>query len=161
MYATENGVDHLGDEKPDDLMFKVVPGAHHGWPYCFELGGVKHDDTNRTWARKSINCAEVPKAFLSFGPHAAPLGVTYFENAHPLLEGSLLVALHGSHEPELRLGYKIVRVTLDGKQEIFMDGFMAQNGERSARPVHILQESENAFFFSDDYGGRVFYVYAE
>lgn len=160
MYATENGVDHLGDAAPDDVMFKVVKGAHHGWPYCYELGGKKFDETNKSWNRDTVNCAEVPMSFVSFGPHTAPLGVTYFEKAHPLLEDSLLVALHGSHKPELQSGYELVRVSRDGVADTFMDGFMAPDGERIARPVHILQVGESSFYVSDDFGGRVFYIFA-
>lgn len=160
MYATENGVDHLGDEAPDDVMFKVVEGAHHGWPYCYESAGQKLDEANKSWTRKTVNCAEVPMSFVSFGPHTAPLGVTYFKTGHPLLRDSFLVALHGSHKPELRNGYKLVRVMRDGTQETFMDGFMTGSGERTARPVHVLQVDDSSFYLSDDYGGRVFYVYA-
>jgi glucose/arabinose dehydrogenase len=160
LYATENGVDHLGDEAPDDVMFKVVPGAHHGWPYCYETAGQKLDETNKSWKRKTVDCADVPMSFVSFGPHTAPLGVTYFKNAHPLLQNTFLVALHGSHKPELKYGYKLVRVMRDGSEETFMDGFMTASGERVARPVHILQADENSFYLSDDFGGRVFYIYA-
>lgn len=160
LYATENGVDHLGNEKPDDLMFKIEEGKHYGWPYCYELDGKKYDDMNRSWKHKSITCADVPMSFASFGEHAAPLGVTYFGGSHPLLRDSFLVALHGSHQAELRDGYKVVRVSRDGKQDTFMDGFMTKQGTRVARPVHILQVDGTSFYLSDDHGGRVFYIYA-
>lgn len=161
MYATENGVDHLGSDAPDDVMFKVVPSAHHGWPYCYELGRKKFDETNKSWKRKTVDCAQVPMSFVSFGPHTAPLGVTYFKTAHPLLESSFLVALHGSHQAELRYGYKLMRVSRTGAQDTFMSGFMDESGARIARPVHILQADASSFYVSDDFGGRVFYVYAE
>jgi len=161
LYATENGVDHLGGEKPDDGMYRLEKGKNYGWPYCYELGGVKYDDAGRVWQRKSVDCADVPKYFVSFGPHAAPLGLMYFEGGNALLDKTFLVALHGSHDPKLEQGYAVVRVTLDGKQEIFMDGFIDSSGKRPARPVAFLKKDENSFFLSDDHGGRIFYIYSK
>jgi glucose/arabinose dehydrogenase len=70
------------------------------------------------------------------------------------------VALHGSFEPELRKGYELVRVTRTGETAVFMDGFQREDGSRIARPVDILQRGENSFFFTDDFSGRLYYVYA-
>lgn len=161
LYATENGVDHLGGEKPDDGMYKLEKGKNYGWPYCYELNGVKYEDAGRAWQRKSVNCAEVPKYFVSFGPHSAPLGLMYFEGSKTLLDKTFLVALHGSHDPKLAKGYALVRVTLDGKQETFMDGFIDSAGKRPARPVAFLKNDETSFFLSDDHGGRIFYIYSK
>lgn len=160
LYATENGTDHLGNDAPDDVLFAVEKGAHYGWPYCYEVDGVKHADTSREWQREPIDCTDVPMSFSAFDPHAAPLGVTYFENAHPLLENSFLVALQGSWQPEIGTGYQIVRVSREGEQEVFIDGFLAGDGERVGRPVHVLQRDQNSFFVTDDFNGRLYYVYA-
>lgn len=161
LYATENGVDHLGDADPDDVLFKVSEGKHYGWPYCYEVDGVKYADTAVAWQREPVVCDTVPQSFVGFDPHSAPLGIRYFESAHPMLENTFLVALHGSFQPRIGNGYQLMRVTLDGKQDVFMDDFINEAGERAARPVDILQHDENAFFFTDDHGGRLFYVYAQ
>ena len=50
---------------------------------------------------------------------------------------------------------------MDGTQEIFMEGFLGEDGKRFGRPVAILQNDENSFFFTDDFGGRLYYVYAK
>lgn len=161
LYATENGVDHLGADAPDDVMYKVQEGEHYGWPYCYELDGEKHDEPGRTWERKPGLCDELGQAFVSFGPHTAPLGVTYFEDASSELAHTFLVALQGSWQPELRKGYQVVRVTEDGAIDVFIDGLQAPNGERLARPVGILQKDKGSFFFTDDYNGKIYYVYAK
>lgn len=163
LYATENGVDHLGVDDPDDTMYRIEEGKHYGWPYCYESRGEKFDETIREWARKDVNCqADVPKSFAAFGSHTAPLGLAYFgPDAHPVLRNSFLVALHGSFREEIGHGYRLMRVLPDGTQEIFMDGFLDSEGKRVARPVDILPYDEDSFFVTDDHGGQVFYVYAK
>lgn len=160
LYATENGADHLGIGAPDDLMYHVREGEHYGWPYCYESDGTLTLDTSVAWER-ALPCAEVPHSFAGFAPHAAPLGLTYFGNTHPTLRNSFLVALHGSFDAEVKSGYQIVRVGMDGSQEVFMDNFQGESGERFGRPVDILQKDENSFFVTDDHTGRVYYIYAE
>ncbi|MCH7882905.1 PQQ-dependent sugar dehydrogenase [Patescibacteria group bacterium] len=181
LYATANGADHLGPQAPDDGMYKLIEGEYYGWPFCYELNGKIYPDTSRKWTQ-SFSCAQVPRSFSAFEPHAAPLGIEYFsKDAHSVLKNTFLVALHGSFEPKIGAGYHIVRVSKDGEQEVFMDGFLTekrpQTGwlistayahsdqptgdiERFGRPVDILQNDVNSFFFTDDYKGRVYYVYA-
>jgi glucose/arabinose dehydrogenase len=113
------------------------------------------------WQREPVDCESVPLSFVAFDPHSAPLGLRYFENAHPLLEGSFLVALHGSFQRSIGNGYQIMRVSKKGVQEVFMDGFLDDEGERVARAVDILQKDEDSFFMTDDFGGRLFYIYAK
>lgn len=181
LYATVNGADHLGPRAPDDVMYKLTEGAHYGWPYCYESSGAYVPDTARKW-EKSFSCENVPLSFAAFEPHAAPLGIEYFSSdSFPALKNSFLVALHGSFEPEIGTGYHVVRVSKDGKQDIFMDGFLAAKPaqssglintasahgdhptgeiERLGRPVDILKKDVNSFFFTDDFKGRMYYVYA-
>ena len=163
LYATENGVDHLGVDDPDDTMYLVEEGRHYGWPYCYESRGEKHDETIREWARKDIDCqTDVPKSFAAFGSHTAPLGLWYFDNAaHEALRNSFLVALHGSFREEIGHGYRLMRVLPDGTQDVFMEGFLDSEGKRVARPVDILPYDESSFFVTDDFGGQIFYVYAK
>jgi len=160
LYATDNGVDHLGPDQPDDRLYRIEEGAHYGWPYCYEVDGAVYPDTTIAWA-ESFDCDTVPLSHTAFEPHSAPLGVTYLDTAaHPLLRDSFLVALHGSFDTSLRTGYSLTRVTRDGEAAVFMDGFQLPNNERVARPVHVMQWDQNSFFFTDDYNGRLYYVYA-
>ena len=162
LYVTENGVDHLGNGDPDDVMFRVEEGKHYGWPYCFESNGVKRTDTSVPWQRSPVDCASVPVSFASFGAHTAPLGIQHFGNdVHPALRNSFLIALHGSFHVELGNGYQLVRVGEDGAQNLLMEGFLNGQGERVARAVDILPYDADSFFVSDDYGGRILYVYAK
>ncbi len=161
LYATENGVDHLGNDDPDDLLYKIEEGRHYGWPYCFEAGGEKYRDNSRAWTREPVDCSSVPVSFAGFDPHSAPLGVTYFgTNAHAALKDSFLVAMQGSWQPEVGKGYEVLRVSKEGEIDVFLTGFMDDAGERIGRPVHVLQRDKNSFFLTEDFSGRMYYVYA-
>lgn len=158
LYATANGADHLGVNAPYEGLYKIKQGEYYGWPYCYRDEENVVADTSQEWER-DFSCENAPKPFTVFEPHSAPLGLAYFDgSAHPTLRNSFLVALHGSFEPEVRAGYKIVRVKKDGTHEPFIDGFQNEDGERFGRPVDILQHDKNSFFFTDDMGGRVYFV---
>lgn len=159
LYATENGVDHLGDEAPNDVLYKIEEGKHYGWPYCFELSGVKKAETSAAVQPLAMDCEDAGTSFVSFEAHTGPLGVTYFNEGHPLLKGFLFVAQQGSWEPRIGKGYQVLRVGLDGTQEVFLTGFI-QDGERTGRPVHVMQFDENSFLLTEDFGSRMYYVYA-
>lgn len=159
LYVTANGVDHLGDNAPDEMMYELSEGEHYGWPYCYESNDMAIQDTSQNWNNQPFSCLVAPRPLTTFNPHAAPLGLEYFENFHPTLNGSFLVALHGSFDKTVRSGYQIVRVSKDGEQEVFMDGFQTDNDNRVGRPVDILQHNGSSFFFTDDHGGRLYYVY--
>jgi glucose/arabinose dehydrogenase len=160
LYATGNGVDHLGTDAPQETLYQVADGQHYGWPYCYVQDEANVSDTSLIWD-DPIDCATVPLPIATFAPRSAPLGLRYFNNdAHPVLNNSFLVALHGSFDQSVGSGNEIRRVTLDGQSEIFMDGFI-RDGERLIRPVDFLKKDANSFFFTDDHGGRVFYVQAK
>lgn len=157
MFATANGVDHLGS-RPDEVMYSVPEGTVFGWPYCLEEDGNVIADTSFSWD-DPVDCTTVPRSFSAFSPRSAPLGITYFNRgSHPLLADAFLVSLHGSFDVAEQSGYELVRVNRDGKQEIFMDGFLDENGQRVARPVHALEISGSSFLLSDDHGGRILHV---
>lgn len=159
LYATDNGVDHLGRHAPDEMLYRIEEGKHYGWPYCYESNGSIRNDTSQKW-NTPYSCDKAPRTLAAFEPHSAPLGVTYFKDAHEALDNSFLVALHGSFDKEVGAGYQIMRVTKDGAQTVFMRGFQDDEKNRLARPVHFLQHDYDSFFFTDDHGERLYYVSA-
>lgn len=162
LYATENGVDHLGPDAPSDVLYRVEKGKHYGWPYCYESEGKVETDNSLEWAREPVQCALVPRALSAFSPHSAPLDIKYFNtDAHPLFKNSFLVAMQGSWDKTLGKGYSVKRVKTNGEWEVLIDGFLDKDGERVGRPVGILQHTENSFFVTDDFNGRMFYVFEE
>ena len=115
-------------------------------------------DSTQTWQR-DYDCEAAPEPLAVFPARSAPLGITYFDHAsHGALRNSFLVALHGSFEPQMMSGYQIVRVEVDGTQSLFMDGFQLPDATRIARPMAFLQYDKNSFFFTDDHGGRIYFM---
>ncbi len=160
LFATNMGSDHLGDDKPNDMLYRIQPGTHYGWPYCYDHLGQVHEDTTIAWKNKNISCPIIPAADAEFPAHSAPLGLRYFTPSFSdqFLRDSFLVSLHGSSNIKLAQGYSIVKVTRDkGVVTDFIWGFL-KNGVRYGRPVDILQRDNVSFFFTDDYKGVLYYV---
>lgn len=159
LFATDMGSDHLGDHKPADTLYIVRDGAHYGWPYCFQSGPKVYTDPKLNPRGEKMSCQEVPAAYTAFDAHSSPLGLEHFDDkSNADLGGVFLVALHGSSKKGLKRGYRLVRVTGPGAPpEDFIDGFLLA-GKIHGRPAGILRLGPDAFLFTDDYAGVVYYV---
>jgi glucose/arabinose dehydrogenase len=157
LYATANEADHLGNDRPNDLVYKISDGANYGWPYCYEFEGTIYADTTQTW-HTPYDCTKVPLAYAELEPHSAPLGLEYFDDtfADPALRDSFLVAEHGSGKPGIGTGYMISLVR-SGSVTPFINGFL-ESGVRQGRPVDILQDTADSFFVTDDFNGAIYYL---
>lgn len=159
LMATNMGADHLGPERPEDIFTTITRGADYGWPHCYQYRGKIYADPK--YPRKA-GCAATPKAFTGFAAHSAPLGFAYFErteNTDVLLQSAYLVALHGPTIPkELPgRGYRIARVSSTGRQQDFITGFRVGT-KVNGRPCGIYRAGPDAFFFTDDHKGVIYYV---
>ncbi len=159
LYATDMGADHLGDNSPSDTMYVVRQGVNYGWPYCYQLGTKVLADPQFKSSEKNPGCRNVPQAYTSFIAHSSPLGLEYFDTntSAPSLRNYFLVALHGSSEHKLNHGHSIVRVRRGARTEDFITGFL-QNGVVHGRPADIMRTGPDAFLFTDDHAGVVYYV---
>ncbi len=159
LFATNMGADHLGDNKPSDTMYIVRQGLNYGWPYCYQQQARIYADTQFQSSAKKLNCKNVPSAYAAFDAHSSPLGLEYFDmsNTSPNLKNYFLVALHGSSDHKLTNGHSIVRVKRGARAEPFISGFL-QNGTVHGRPADIMQMGTDAFLFTDDHAGVVYYV---
>lgn len=159
LFATDMGADHLGNDRPEDTMYVVKESVNYGWPYCFQYRSRIYADSQ--YNPKNFSCRNVPLAYAAFAAHSSPLGLEFFASAETdaRLRNSFLVALHGSSDLSLRRGYRIARVRKGaGAPQDFINGFL-QNGKVMGRPADIMQAGANAFFFTDDDAGVVYYVY--
>ncbi len=158
LFATANEIDNLGNDKPDDLLYKIVPGANYGWPYCYQSAGKIYADVSQKW-KQTFNCSIVPVSWAAFMPHSAPLGLAYFDNnfADPLLKNSFLIALHGATETSLPNGNEVVMARQGTTPVKILSGFL-QSGKRFGRPVDVQVRNNNSFFVSDDLNGVIYYL---
>jgi glucose/arabinose dehydrogenase len=160
LFVTNMGADHLGDFKPDDTMYAVEEKKNYAWPYCFQYRNSFHADPQFSKSAKKIDCNNVPAAYIGFSAHSSPLGFEYFDSSDSdaALKGYFLVALHGSSKRSLKRGYSVMRVRKGVPVQDFVTGFL-QNGRVCGRPADVMSFGKNAFLFSDDHSGVVYYVF--
>jgi glucose/arabinose dehydrogenase len=99
--------------------------------------------------------------FHGLGAHVAPLSIRFLRNqADAALNGTALVAEHGSWNRTEKAGYRIIRLIFEGssaREEVFLTGCQA-NEEVICRPVDILEAPDGRLFVSDDYAGAIYAI---
>ena len=151
--------DWLGDDRPGEYVTKVVESGFYGWPYChWTVTGLLPDpDLGR-----GDRCNAVRRPDILYQAHTAPLGMAFYTGAQFPAEyrGDLFVALHGSWNRAVPVGYKVIRVQMRGAAftaEDFASGWLV--GSRSwGRPVDLAVAPDGALFLSDDSMGAVYRI---
>lgn len=163
LFATNQGSDHLGLNKPDETFYALREGTDYGWPSCYQSNGrVFADRTPPNKLKKPTKprpCGKVPASYAFFPAHSSGLGFDYFDSdfAGSDLRGSFLVSLHGSTDKKLAKGYRIVMFEKGKKPVDFINGFL--NGRTVVgRPCDIMKLDDRSFLFTDDYSGIVYLV---
>jgi glucose/arabinose dehydrogenase len=155
LFATNQGADHLGANKPDETFYALKNNADYGWASCYQSNGKILADAK--FPRRA-GCKNVPVSYAFFPAHSSAMGFDYFDEAgDDLIKNSFLVALHGSTDKDLAKGYRIVIARKGKRLQDFMSGFL-QNKKVFGRPCDVMRLDENSFLFSDDYSGVVYYV---
>jgi glucose/arabinose dehydrogenase len=159
LWATVNGRDWLGDDRPGEYVTRVEGGGFYGWPYChWSPGGVVPDPDLAAGDR----CKAARQPSFLYQAHTAPLGLAFYTGSQFPADyrGDLFVALHGSWNRPTPVGYKVIRMKLRGAAptaEDFATGWLA--GSRSwGRPVDLTVAPDGALFLSDDGLGAVYRI---
>ena len=157
LWFTDNGRDWMGDDlPPDELNRAPEKGMHFGFPFCH--GGQYPDDEFT-----SRSCKDFTPPVQPLDPHVAALGVKFYKGKQFPKEyrGDVFIAEHGSWNRSTPIGYRIMRVKLEGnkavKYEVFADGFR-QGDEVKGRPVDLLEMPDGSLLVSDDYSGKVWRI---
>lgn len=156
LFATNQGVDHLGKNKPDETFYALKRDADYGWASCYSSNGKILADPK---FKRPSGCKNVLPPYAYFPTHSSALGFDYFDhpNTDDTIKNSFLVALHGSTDATIGHGYKIVIMRKGQKLQTFMDGFLVGKNVYG-RPCDIYRVDENSFYFSDDKSGVIYYV---
>jgi glucose/arabinose dehydrogenase len=164
LFATNQGSDHLGLNKPDETFYALKDGADYGWASCYQSNGRVFLDTSAPSAikkptRRLKSCANVPASYGFFPAHSSALGFDYFDENTPdeFIKNSFLVALHGSTNKDLAKGYRVVIMRKGAPLQDFINGFL-QGKRVVGRPCDIIKLSADSFLLTDDYSGIVYYV---
>ena len=158
LWATNNGRDFLGDDLPPETVYLVEDGKDYGWPICHS-GRISDPDQGSPTA-----CQGIEKPMVEMQAHSAPLGLEFYSSDQfpEAYQGDLFVAFHGSWNRSSPVGYKIVRIPLDGDTigsvEDFATGWLV-SGSSWGRPVDILTGPDGSLFVSDDSGGRIYRIF--
>jgi len=158
LWATNNGRDFLGDDLPPETVYLVQDGKHYGWPYCHS-GRIVDPDLG-----SPNSCQDIEAPLVEMQAHSAPLGLEFYSGAaFPAeFQGDLFVALHGSWNRSQPVGYKIVRIPIEGDTIGAVEDFAAgwlDNGSSWGRPVDVLTAADGGLLVSEDAGGRIYRIY--
>lgn len=156
LFATNQGADHLGLNKPDETFYAVKDGTNYGWAKCYQSNGKVFTDPKYG---KRGDCKTVPASYGYFPSHSSALGFDYFDEktSDETIKNSFLVALHGSTDKKIGHGYKIVIMRKGEKLQDFMTGFL-QGKTVYGRPCDIFKLTPDSFLFTDDHNGIIYYV---
>lgn len=162
IWATEMGRDNLGNGLPPDEINVIQNGKNYGWPRCF--GKNIHDIDFDQTAFDPCQETYAEPAFIDLPAYSAPLGLAFVPTSTAWPEdwsGSLLVALHGSWNSTVPVGYKIVRLRIDaegryyGSEDVITGWFTKKT--TYGRPVALTLDQDNEkIYISDDAAGAIY-----
>ena len=164
LWFTDNGRDMLGDDVPHDELNHVErPGQHFGYPYCHQ-GELSDPEFGSKRA-----CKEFTAPVAKLGAHVAALGMRFYTGQQfpPAYRNSIFIAQHGSWNRSTKVGYRVMRVTLDAQgkvlgQETFVDGWLSKDGAGretvTGRPVDVLVLPDGTLLISDDRAGAIYRI---
>ncbi len=160
MWFTDNGRDMLGDSIPPCELNRVTEmGQHFGYPFCH--GGYISDPE----FGDQRDCDEFAPPAYKFQAHTAPLGLKFYTgNMFPAdYSGDIIVAQHGSWNRSSKIGYRLMRVSVENNQAtnatVFADGWLNETEQQSwGRPVDVLQMPDGSILVSDDQAGLIYRI---
>lgn len=158
LWFTDNGRDMMGDDLPDDELNRVSQtGQHFGFPYVHNNNIADPEFTNPEIAKLNT-----PPA-LTLGAHVAALGMEFYQGQQFPAEykNTILIAQHGSWNRSNKVGYRIMKVMLNGNKvsdySPFATGWL--NGEQSwGRPVDVMTLADGSILVSDDFSNAVYRI---
>ena len=159
LWFTDNGRDWLGDNlPPDELNHAPQAGMHFGFPYCH--GRAIADPEFRA----QRPCTDFVPPVVELGPHVAALGMRFYTGSMfpAAYRHQIFIAQHGSWNRSKKIGYRIMRVRLEGTRavqyEVFAEGWL-QGETVWGRPVDIQEMPDGALLVSDDYAGAIYRIH--
>jgi glucose/arabinose dehydrogenase len=111
LLQAENARDLPDADKPNEEINALERGKHYGWPYCYDLATVSPEyaaflKTSAAYRNLCADAALYRRPHSLLPPHAAPLGMLYYEGGQfPELNGKLIVGLHGYRPTGSRVIY--------------------------------------------------------
>lgn len=159
LWATNNGRDFLGDDLPPDAVYLIQESGDYGWPRC-HVGRIIDPVFGNSGA-----CENVIPPVVEIQAHSAPLGLEFYSGDQfpEEYQGDLFVALHGSWNRSVPVGYKVIRIPIDADgipqpAEDFAVGWLVR-GSAWGRPVDLVTGLDGSLYLSDDTGGKIYRIF--
>jgi glucose/arabinose dehydrogenase len=151
-WATNMGRDFLGDDQPPETIYELVDGADAGWPRCH--AGTLRDPEFGTNAGA---CDDVATPAATLPAHTAPLALVGWDD-------HVVVALHGSWNSSVKVGYALWWIPWDGdptgEPEPFATGFLPDAADAALGRPGLAVGADGALYVSDDKAGFVYRITA-
>jgi glucose/arabinose dehydrogenase len=161
LWATNNGRDWAGNDRPDDTLHRIRrSGEDHGFPYC----AANWRDPFMSSGPASCSEFVAPAAML--GPHTAALGMRFYTGSMfpEAYRNQILIARRGSWNREQMSGYDVVVAKLDAQGSVtgiepLLSGFLdAANNRFLGRPVDVLQLRDSSVLVADEQNGAIYRI---
>ena len=108
-------------------------------------------------------CRDFVPPVLDLGPHVAALGMRFYTGTMfpPAYRNQIFIAQHGSWNRSKKIGYRVMRVQLEGERVLqyiaFAEGWL--QGEKAwGRPVDVQVMPDGALLVSDDHAGAIYRI---
>lgn len=160
LWFGDNQRDWLSEDLPNDELNRVSrPGKQHfGFPYCHQ---GTFADPEFGWGH---SCSDYVAPALLIGPHAAPLGMRFYDgDMFPAkYRNAIFLTRHGPWNRSHKYGADVVAVFIDDKgrvthMEHFLTGLVENNGYLG-RPADVLVMKDGSLLVSDDYNGAIYRI---
>ena len=159
LYFGDNGRDWLGDNSPACELNRVdEDGLFYGFPYQHALNvkDPEYGDLESGY--------DYVDPILELGAHVAPTGLAFYDGEMfpKKYKNNIFITLHGSWNRSKKVGYKVIRVVLDGEGDVvdtkdFISGWL--DGETVlGRPAAPLIISDGSLLISDDKANVIYRI---
>src|ERR1043166_3764387 len=134
LWASGQGSDHLGLQKPDETFYALKDGTDYGWPYCYSSNGKILADPKFP---RAAGCKDVAVPHSYFPAHSSALGFDYWDetDSSDMIKNAFLISLHGSTNKAVGHGYKIVIMRKGEKIQDLIAGFLSKGSRSEERRV--------------------------
>jgi glucose/arabinose dehydrogenase len=151
LFFTDNGRDWLGDDSPSCELNRLdVEGQFFGYPFKHASDVLDPEFGNINSGYNFVD------PIFELGAHVAPTGIDFYEGIMfpQSMQHNLFIALHGSWNRTEKVGYKVIRVSIDAQGNVteaddFITGWL-NDGKVIGRPSAPLVLRDGSMLISDD-----------